>query len=47
MLALLLGGFRLQAQEADREQASRIVVRSLMAGGGWANVLDTYLSPLE
>ena len=47
MLALLLGGFRLQAQEADREQVSRIVVRSLMAGGGWANVLDTYLSPLE
>lgn len=37
----------LSAQLPDSLSASREVVRSLLAGGGFANVLDTYLTPLE
>lgn len=45
-LLLMAGFLPLSAQEADSLPA-REVVRSLMAGGGFAHVLDTYLSPLE
>lgn len=45
-LLLMAGFLRLSAQEAGSLPA-REVVRSLMAGGGFAHMLDTYLSPLE
>ena len=35
------------AAQEDSLRATRLVTRSLMVGGGYSNVLETYLTPLE
>lgn len=46
LLLVLFSGLRCFAQE-DSLRASRYVMSSFLVGAGHANVLDTYLSPLE
>lgn len=46
LLLLFCLGCNIQAQE-DSLQKDRYIMRSTMIGAGYANVFDTYLSPLE
>lgn len=45
-LLVLFSAMLVQAQE-DSLRANRYVMRSMLFGAGYTNVLDTYLSPLE